>query len=93
MWDTKTVGLQTAVRRDGRSVATFHDPARAQEYVDLMNARERQDFTELEELLKPTSRLWQGLAATTITHDYEPGDTAHPMSTDPACRICGERKH
>jgi hypothetical protein len=22
-------------------------------------------------------------------HDYEPGDTRHPMHTDPACRVCG----
>jgi hypothetical protein len=25
-------------------------------------------------------------------HDYEPGDTTHPMSTDPDCRICGETR-
>ena len=25
-------------------------------------------------------------------HDYEPGDTTHPMATDPNCRICGETR-
>jgi len=25
-------------------------------------------------------------------HDYEPGDAASPMRTDPDCRICGEAK-
>lgn len=25
-------------------------------------------------------------------HDYEPGDSASPMTTDPSCRICGEGK-
>jgi rubredoxin len=25
-------------------------------------------------------------------HDYEPGDTYHPMHTDPLCRICGATK-
>jgi hypothetical protein len=25
-------------------------------------------------------------------HDYEPGDTTHPMSSDPNCRICGETR-
>jgi len=25
-------------------------------------------------------------------HDYEPGDTTHPMSTDPDCRVCGETR-
>lgn len=26
-------------------------------------------------------------------HDYEPGETTHPMQTDPDCRICGGPKH
>lgn len=25
-------------------------------------------------------------------HDYEPGDTTHPMSTDPDCRACGQTR-
>jgi hypothetical protein len=25
-------------------------------------------------------------------HDYEPGDTQHPMSSDPDCRICGKTR-
>jgi hypothetical protein len=30
---------------------------------------------------------------TETPHDYEPGDTAHPMHTDPDCRVCGGRPH
>lgn len=26
-------------------------------------------------------------------HDYEPGETTHPMHTDPNCRVCGEVRH
>jgi hypothetical protein len=26
-------------------------------------------------------------------HDYEPGETQHPMSSDPDCMICGGRRH
>lgn len=29
----------------------------------------------------------------THDHDYEPGETTHPMHTDPDCRICGGPKH
>lgn len=32
------------------------------------------------------------MTAETHRHDYEPGDHAHPMQTDPACRICGQPK-
>jgi len=24
-----------------------------------------------------------------VRHDYEPGETTHPMHTDPDCRVCG----
>ena len=26
-------------------------------------------------------------------HDYEPGDTTHPMKSDPDCRVCGGTRH
>lgn len=32
------------------------------------------------------------LSGEVMRHDYEPGDTTHPMSTDPDCRICGETR-
>ena len=27
-----------------------------------------------------------------VAHEYQPGDTSHPMHTDPLCAECGERK-
>lgn len=33
------------------------------------------------------------MTETTIErHDYEPGETAHPMSTDPDCCVCGRTR-
>lgn len=26
-------------------------------------------------------------------HDYEPGETIHPMHTDPLCSVCGYPKN
>lgn len=31
-------------------------------------------------------------SASKRSHDYEPGDTVHPMSSDPDCRVCGQTR-
>jgi hypothetical protein len=33
------------------------------------------------------------VAPWTDRHDYEPGETTHPMHTDPDCAVCGGRRH
>lgn len=40
-----------------------------------------------------TIRYREARAAATDRHDYEPGETTHPMKTDPDCRVCGEARH
>jgi hypothetical protein len=42
-----------------------------------------------EDCPNPGDCEYPQLDARRTPHDYEPGDTTHPMSTDPECRICG----
>ena len=50
----------------------------------------KREETQVTPLVTHPPRIPQAPAQE--AHDYEPGDTAHPMSTDPDCRVCGRTR-